>query len=234
MNELIGCVEELVKETELDNPDLAHAVDRFEKNLYINITELKYNKKCQAARVFKYLFKLNGVHTDPWKWEEMKKDKNGRLTILSNFDITKEEWNKFIYFLRHKHPPFFGAWMTTRVGNMTHENYYNKIIKWLEDVNVVCNKLGGFPIFDTYYKKFWEGNIANEAFGTCVPPSNFNLPRNPEEDIHDKYLWENFIRASTRHMQFSNNLLQISKNWSIASIDKNAAGPDHIWYKRLK
>ena len=29
MNELIACVEDLVKETELDNPELVHAVDRF-------------------------------------------------------------------------------------------------------------------------------------------------------------------------------------------------------------
>ena len=59
MNELIACVEDLIKETELDNPELVPAIDRFEKIVYINITELKYNKKCHGARVFKYLFKLN-------------------------------------------------------------------------------------------------------------------------------------------------------------------------------
>ena len=126
--------------------------------------------------------------------------------------------DQFIYFLRSKHPPFFGAWMTTKPIkiNAWHEGYYNKIIQWLEDVNIVCNKLGGFPVFDKYYKKFWEGNIANEAFGTCIPPYQYKLPQNPGEDIHDKYLWENFIRGSPRHCEWTANLLQISKNWSVA------------------
>ena len=117
--------------------------------------------------------------------------------------------------------------------NIRHE-YYDKIVNWLEDVNTICNKLGGFPVFDKYYKNFWEGNIANKAFGSCVPPNQYKIPKNSEEDVHDKYIWENFRRSSIRHLGWTNNLVQINKNWSVASIDKDAAMPDVIWYRRLR
>ena len=236
MNELIACVEDLVKETELDTPEMVSAIDKYEKILYINMTELKYNKKWYGARVFKYLFKLNGAENDPWKSEGMTINEEGKLTILQDFDISILDWSQFIYFLRSKHPPFFGAWMTTKSikKNSHHEGYYNKIIQWLEDVNIVCNKLGGFPIFDKYYENFWEGNIVIEAFGSCIPQRQHASPQNPGEDIYDEYLWENFKRGSGRHLEWTSNLMQISQNWSVVSIDEKAATHDYIWYRRLK
>ena len=85
------------------------------------------------------------------------------------------EWSQFTYYLRHRHPPYFGAWVN---GGDNETQYYSKIVNWLEDVNQICNKFGGFPDFDEYYEKFWEGNISNEAFGTCVPP-RITPPRCP-------------------------------------------------------
>ena len=99
-----------------------------------------------------FLFKLIKDHNNPWKVEEMKKDKKGRLTILREMYISRTDWDKFMYFLRHKHPPYFGAWITTSFGknNTSREELYNNIIVWLESVNETCNKLGGFPVFDKY------------------------------------------------------------------------------------
>ena len=236
MDILIACVEDLVQETELSSPELWTAIDRYNKEIIINFTELKYNKKCNGAHVFKYLFKLSNKKTDPWKDTDMEKDEQNRITILYSLGISKEEWEQFLYFLRHPHPPYFCAWLTTHENhnNAIREGYYNKVVIWLEDINVICNKFGGFPEFDKYYEKFWQGNIANGAFGTSVPPNLQNKPTKPEEDIHDKYLWENFRRGSPRHNLFTTSPVPTVKNWSVASIIRRAAGPDNLWYRRLK
>ena len=89
MDELMACMEDLVQETELSYPELHTAVDKYGKELIINFTELKYNKKCNGARVFKYLFKLSDIATNPWKDTDMNKDIKGRIVILTDLGIHK-------------------------------------------------------------------------------------------------------------------------------------------------
>ena len=62
----------------------------------------------------------------------------------------------------------------------------------------------------------------------------YNLPQNPREDVHEKYLWENFRRGSPRHNLFTTSPIVLGKNWSVVSITKQANGPDNLWYRRLK
>ena len=72
-----------------------------------------------------------------------------------------------------------------------------------------------------------KGNL-NPTFSDIkqIFDDNINCRYN---DLDDKYVWENFIRGSPRHCEWTANLLQISKNWGVAAIDKNAENKKFIF-----
>ena len=234
MNEINSVVNALIEEVENRNPVLIKSVDAHTKELIINITELKNSKKCKNANIFNYLINLQD-DGDRWKRQKCCNhcslnlwDDKGRFALLKIYNVSAREWGLFTYYLRHRHPPYFGAWVN---GGDNETHYYSKVVNWLEDVNEICNKFGGFPDFDDYYDKFWKGNISNEAFGTCVPPS-ISPPSMPGDDLHEKYLWLSFIEGSIAHSNFLNNTTQQTRDWTQANVQKRASGPDRIWYRR--
>jgi hypothetical protein len=234
MNEINSVVNALIEEVENKNPLLVNAIDCNGKKFILNITELKNSKKCQRSNVFNYLMNFQD-NSSRWKrhnccnhclqnlWDDEK-----RFNLLRLYNINLYDWDNFLHFLRHDHPPFFGAWVN---GGDNEIVWYNKVVNWLENVNATCNKLGGFPDFDDYYDKFWEGNISNEAFGTCVPPS-ISPPSMPNDDLHEKYLWLSFIEGSIAQSNFLSNIFQQSRSWTQASVQERASGPERIWYRR--
>jgi len=236
MIEIKSIVNNLIEEVENRNPILIKSIDCHGKELTINITELKNSKKCQSANVFNYLINLQDEESR-WERRECCKhcnqnlwDNKGRYTLLKIYGISTREWMQFTYYLRHIHPPYFGAWAN---GGDNETQYYSKIVNWLEDVNEICNKFGGFPDFDEYYEKFWEGNISNEAFGTCVP-HNITPPRHPREDIHENYLWKTFVEGSVSHAGWLHNILHQHKNWSVVSVQDIPNQAARIWYRCAK
>ena len=238
MTEISSIVNELIEEVENRNPILIKSIDCHSKELIINITELKNSKKCKNANVFNYLINLQD-DGDRWERQNCCKhcnqnlwDNKGRYALLKIYGVSAREWSQFTYYLRHRHPPYFGAWVN---GGDNETQYYSKIVNWLEDVNEICNKFGGFPDFDEYYEKFWEGNISNEAFGTCVPP-RIMPPQCPRDDIHENYLWETMIEGSPSHAGWLNNTIQQVRNWSLASVQERAgsAANARLWYRRQR
>ena len=234
MTVIRSIINELIEEVENRNPVLIKSVDAHAKELIINITELKNSKKCKNANIFNYLINLQD-DGDRWKRQKCCNhcslnlwDDKGRFALLYIYGVSAREWSLFTYYLRHRHPPYFGAWVN---GGDNETHYYSKILNWLEDVNEICNKFGGFPDFDEYYEKFWEGNISNEAFGTCVPP-RITPPKFPHDDIHENYLWRSFIEGGHDHTVFLNSSQQQSRNWTLTCIEDRSAGPARLWYRR--
>lgn len=133
------------------------------KTSFVDIEMLKqhyYNGKLKNQNIFARLFCLE--ENTVFKKESINKK------IFINFDIDLKEWTYFITFLNNGFLPFM---------NSDNWEYI------LNDVNELCNKLGGIEEFDKYYK-----NIYKQKNKILEKEQIYN-PLKPEDDIEKKYDW---------------------------------------------
>ena len=135
------------------------------KKFIVDLEMLKnsyLNGRLENQHIFARLFCLDD--NTPFKQNE-KINKN----IFINYDINISDWNHFITFIKN--------------GIVPHlESKNGEYI--LNNINKLCNKLGGIYEFDKFYKKFYkEKEIEREII------SIYN-PLKPEEDIKNIYDWK--------------------------------------------
>tara|TARA_B100001059_G_scaffold57572_2_gene52887 strand:+ start:1003 stop:1638 length:636 start_codon:yes stop_codon:yes gene_type:complete len=127
------------------------------KQYPVNIHELKEMSKVggilEDAHIFKYLF---GIETP----EHFKKKEEG--LDFSLYNIYFDEWNDLLIFLR------FGKSQT--------------INRRPEKILLTCNKLGGIPAYDRWYKNIYQIRKQKE--------NEMYNPMSPYEDTKKLYIWK--------------------------------------------
>ena len=129
----------------MESLGILHCVDELDKDFYIDLSLINM-KYLEGARVFKLLFNLTDV--TPFKNEEIQKNSEGVITIFKDLGITRNEWFKLFSFLKNGRV----------AGRLTNEDsFYYDVDKAMD----VSNKLGGFPIFDMYYRELTHIKFQN-------------------------------------------------------------------------
>ena len=127
------------------------------KQYPVNIHELKEMSKVggilEDAHIFKYLF---GIETP----EYFKKKEEG--LDFSLYNIYFSEWNDLLSFLR------FGR-------SQTINGRPEKIL-------LTCNKLGGIPAYDRWYKNIYQIRKQKE--------NEMYNPMSPDQDTKKLYIWK--------------------------------------------
>ena len=85
--------------------------------------------------IFNYLINLQD-DGDRWKRQKCCNhcslnlwDDKGRFSLLKIYNVFGREWSLFTYYLRHRHPPYFGAWVN---GGDNETHLFSKIVNWLK------------------------------------------------------------------------------------------------------
>lgn len=133
----------------------------YKKKFIIDLEMLKkhyINGKLKNQHIFARLFSLDD--NSPFKQNE-----NINKNIFINFNISTTEWNHFITFIK--------------MGIVPHLQSKNGEYI-LNNLNELCNKLGGIYEFDEYYKKFYIDKEKNNIYN----------PLKPEDDIKKIYDWK--------------------------------------------
>lgn len=151
------------------DPNILIMKTMYNKILLLDRTWLLECPRLQDAYVFRELFRLN--ENSPWGNYSMKHDSDGYLTLFMDLDIDPKYWLSLQTFLK---TGFTSFWYDK-----------SKRQQYLEYTNVVCNKLGGFPSFDMFYKN----NHDNIELGISDNYFEIYNPSKPEEDHKDFYLW---------------------------------------------
>lgn len=137
----------------------------YNKKFIVDLEMLKdsfLNGRLKNQHIFARLFCLDD--NTPFKQND-KINKN----IFINFDINISDWNHFITFIKNGIVP-----------HLQSEN--GEYI--LNNLNELCNKLGGIYEFDKFYKNFYiEKQKEKERM-------NIYNPLKPEEDIKKIYSWK--------------------------------------------
>lgn len=164
----------------------------------INIDFLKESIITKDAEILKMLF---GIKKDSNFGDfPLERDEDSNILILKKLDIESNDWYQFLSFLKNGFPPYYSKeiFKDTMKRNFFIEN--------LENINQVCNKLGGIPYFDKFYTDFY--NTLNEEISSCKNPTD------PIEDVNNLFLWG---LGKTTHESFSSsyNAYPSGQGWSI-------------------
>jgi len=206
-----------------NNLDLAIGADK--KIIIIDKFFLKNNKYLGNALIFKRLFDINNtIETNHFGPIIQIRNDKGHLTILHDLGIKSNDWYLFINFLKNYNVPY-----------LYNDNYNDrkkiKALEHLEKLNEITNRLGGIPSFDNFYSNFISKKNLNQ--------SKISIPRNPNQDINEEYLW------GAVPIEFSDNQLSYEKThnakggWSacnVETIKRNNEDKDNIiiWYRKKK
>ena len=186
------------------NPNILLLKTQYDKIILIDKKWLLECPKIQDAYVFRELFRLN--NNSPWGNYPMKQDSNGYLTLFKDLDILHKNWLSLQTFLKTGFTSF----------------WYDKSKRkdYLEHTNLVCNKLGGFPCFDKFYKDYYKNielGINND--------DDFEIyrPLTPEKDYKDLYLWRviNPVDGSWQDDEYINSGWKITGLVNSYIIDSN-------------
>ena len=149
-------------------------------------------KYLEGARVFKLLFKLTDI--TPFKNEEIQKNSEGVITIFKDLGISRNEWFKLFSFLKNGRVD----------GRLTNEDsFYYDVNKAMD----VSNKLGGFPIFDMYYRELTLHKISELT-------EEYN-PLLPSEDYRELYKWSGYINDNVDSYNRWNEKYKYAHDWSL-------------------
>ena len=144
----------------------------------------------------------------------MEKDENGYITLLQDLNISQDDWNLFMAYIKHGIPPYF----YTKSYNLFSEE---SIIKKVEKINEICNKLGGIPAFDVFYEQFINSEINKKNI--------FYNPRSPKEDTMQKYTWT---------ICYCNNPISVASNtkdgWNCCKVVNEPGNLGYSWWRKLK
>ena len=166
----------------------------------VNINAFKNLERLKGARVFNILF---GFEDHSFTKKPLEKNQKGAITLLKTLDITYNNWILFTNFI-----------INNRIeGLEDYKKYkdeprYNGLTHNLSELDKICNKLGGIPVFDTFIEDFYESdkNKKNKNF------------MKPEEDLDNTYVWMIYrdmgIPSSYNH--FIQTICPPSRGWSCA------------------
>ena len=176
----------------------------------VNINAFKNLERLKGARVFNILF---GFEDHSFTKKPLEKNDKGAITLLKHLDITYNNWILFTNFI-----------INNRIEGLEEykkykdEPRYNGLTHNLSELDKICNKLGGIPVFDTFIKDFYESdkNKKNKNF------------MKPEEDLDNTYVWMLYRDhgiAST-YQNFIKTVCPPSRGWSCVGRE------NHICYFR--
>ena len=175
-------------------------------DFYIDLSQINM-KYLEGARVFKILFKLTEI--TPFKNEEIQKNLKGRITIFKDLGISRNDWFKLFSFLKNGRI----------AGKLTSENnFYYDVDKAME----VSNKLGGFPMFDMYYRELTLHKISELT-------EEYN-PLLPSEDYRELYKWSGYLRDDAISYARWKEKYQFSHNMSLVYKQPTEDGPFY-WHR---
>ena len=176
----------------------------------VNINAFKNLERLKGARVFNILF---GFEDHSFTKKPLEKNQKGAITLLKTLDITYNNWILFTNFI-----------INNRIEGLEEykkykdEPRYNGLTHNLSELDKICNKLGGIPVFDTFIEDFYESdkNKKNKNF------------MKPEEDLDNTYVWmlyrDHGIASS--YQNFIRTVCPPSRGWSCVGRE------NHICYFR--
>ena len=164
----------------------------------VNINAFKNLERLKGARVFNILF---GFEDHSFTKKPLEKNQKGAITLLKTLDITYNNWILFTNFI-----------INNRIEGLEEykkykdEPRYNCLTHHLNELDKICNKLGGIPVFDKFLEDFYESdkNKKNKNF------------MKPEEDLDNTYVWmlyrDHGIASS--YQNFIRTICPPSRGWS--------------------
>ena len=176
----------------------------------VNINAFKNLERLKGARVFNILF---GFEDHSFTKKPLEKNEKGAITLLKHLDITYNNWILFTNFI-----------INNRIEGLEEykkykdEPRYNGLTHNLNELDKICNKLGGIPVFDTFIEDFYE-NDKNKK--------NKNFMK-PEEDLDNTYVWMTYRDhgIATSYQNFIQTVCPPSRGWSCVGRE------NHICYFR--
>lgn len=189
------------------------AKDPHDKTIIINKQELRSYHRLENAVVFKLLFKLED---DDRFGDFPMENTNGHINLFKNLDIHSQDWYLLISFLKSGFTPY-------------HHQLNQQAIENVENLNCLCNKLGGIDTFDHYYADFYQKINAKTQ-----EDKDYN-PQSPEEDTDDKYNW---TLLDSNHQGNQNNFQHfmstvVKGKWSAHKTFPYLSYM-YVWYRQAK
>lgn len=176
----------------------------------VNINAFKNLERLKGARVFNILF---GFEDHSFTKKPLEKNHKGAITLLKNLDITYNNWILFTNFIINNRIEGLEEY-----NKFKDEPRYNGLTHNLNELDKICNKLGGIPVFDTFIEDFYESdkNKKNKNF------------MKPEEDLDNTYVWMTFRDngLSSTYEHFIQTICPPSRGWSCVGRE------NHVCYFR--
>lgn len=203
----------MTEEKDFDLESIIFAKDPHDKIIIINKQELKNYHRLDNAFVFQLLFKLED---DDRFGDFPMEHTNGHINLFKNLDIYSQDWSLLISFLKNGFTPY-------------HHQMNQQAIENVENLNCLCNKLGGIDSFDHYYADFYQKINAR-----IEEDKDYN-PQSPEEDTDDKYNW---TLLDSNHQGNQNNFQHfmstvINGKWSAHKTFAHLSYM-YVWYRQDK
>ena len=203
----------MTEKRNLNDKSIILGKDPDDKIIIINKRELQHYHRLDNAIVFRMLFKLD----DDGRFGDFPMENtNGYINLFKNFDIYNKDWCLLISFLKTGFTPYYYQMNQQAIDN-------------IEDLNCLCNKLGGIDSFDKYYSDFYQNvNIKTQQ------DKDYN-PQSPEEDTKDKFKW---IILDSNHQNNQNNFRNfmsnaITENWTAHKTFSHLSYV-YVWYRQAK
>ena len=176
----------------------------------VNINAFKNLERLKGARVFNILF---GFEDHSFTQKPLEKNHKGAINLLKDLDISYRNWILFTNFI-----------INNRIEGLEEYNKYKNeprydcLLHNLNELDKICNKLGGIPVFDKFLEDFYE-NDKNKK--------NKNFMK-PEEDLDNTYLWMTYRDhgIATSYQNFIQTVCPPSRGWSCVGRE------NHICYFR--
>lgn len=164
----------------------------------VNINAFKNLERLKGARVFNILF---GFEDHSFTKKPLEKNQKGAITLLKTLDITYNNWILFTNFI-----------INNRIEGLEEykkykdEPRYNGFTHNLNELDKICNKLGGIPVFDTFIEHFYEEDKTK---------INKNFMK-PEEDLDSTYVWMIYrdYGIASSYQNFIRTICPPSRGWS--------------------
>ena len=165
----------------------------------VNINAFKNLERLKDARVFNILF---GFEDHSFTKKPLEKNAKCAITLLKHLDITYNNWILFTNFI-----------INNRIEGLEEykrykdEPRYNGLTHNLNELDKICNKLGGIPVFDKFLEEFYKEDT-NLSTNT-----NFMKPR---EDINNSYVWMiyNDVGVASSYTHFVRTVCPPERGWT--------------------
>ena len=165
----------------------------------VNINAFKNLERLKNARVFNILF---GFVDHAFTQKPLEKNDKNAITLLKNLNISYRNWILFTNFIINNRIEGLEAYKKFK-----DEPRYNSLICNLNDLDKICNKLGGIPVFDEFLEEFYkeDTNIS----------TNTNFMK-PQEDINNSYVWMiyNDVGVASSYTHFVRTVCPPERGWT--------------------